>query len=86
MKMKTRRKTMKEKLTEDLKKYEDEIAAINKRLSEFDAQRRQQEEQRQELITHGRRIEGIVAYLRASISAEAEPAQEDAPAENIAAQ
>jgi len=54
---------MKEKLAEDLKKYEAEIGVVNKKLGESD-------EQRANLIAHGRRIEGIVAYLRATLAAE----------------
>ena len=62
---------MKEKLAEDLKKYEAEIAAVNKKLAESD-------EQRAGLIAHGRRCEGIVAYLRAALAEE--PAKTEAPA------
>lgn len=66
---------MKEKLAEDLKKYEAEIAAVNKKLGESD-------EQRAGLIAHGRRCEGIVAYLRAALE---EPAKTEAPAPEEAA-
>lgn len=51
---------MKEKLAADLKKYELEIEHVNKKLAESD-------EQRAGLIAHGRRIEGIVAYIRAAL-------------------
>ena len=64
---------MKTKLAEDLKKYEVEIENVNKKLAESD-------EQRARLIAHGRRIEGIVAYLRATL--EEKPAE--APVENSA--
>lgn len=48
---------MKEALMADLKKYEAEIENVNARLTEV-------EQQKANFITHGRRIEGIVAYLR----------------------
>lgn len=68
------------KQEEDLKKYEAEIASVNKKLAEIDNQRNQ-------LITHGRRIEGIVAYLREALApAEAKSAEDAVPAEPVAAQ
>ena len=73
---------MKEKLAEDLKKYEAEIAAVNKKLGESD-------EQRASLIAHGRRCEGIVAYLRSALADEAAAAPTgpatEAPAAEAAA-
>ena len=62
---------MKEKLAEDLKKYEAEIVVVNKKLAESD-------EQRANLIAHGRRVEGIVAYLRSALAEKA-----PAPAESV---
>jgi len=69
---------MKEKLAEDLKKYEAEIEEVNKRLAAVD-------EQRLQLITHGRRVEGIVAYLRTALSADAKPVVEAEVVETVPA-
>lgn len=71
-------------LKADLAKYEEEILNLNKRLQAM-------EEEKLSLLTHGRRIEGIVAYLRgilnvspknASVPAEAAEASAPAPASN----
>lgn len=65
-----------EKLQADLKKYDGEIEAVNKRLVELD-------DSKAKLLTHGRRIEGIVAYIRAEIAAlqpATPPAEQPAPA------
>jgi uncharacterized protein (DUF3084 family) len=75
---------MKEKLSEDLKKFEAEIENINKRLNELDEQRRKLDEQRQAIITHGRRIEGVVAYIKSTM-AETPALPENKPAEESAA-
>jgi len=42
---------------DDLAKFEKELSAVNEQLSALDAKRN-------ELVRHGVRIEGIVAYLR----------------------
>lgn len=44
-------------LESEIKKYEDEVAALNKRLAEINDARAQ-------LIRHGMHIEGILGYLR----------------------
>ena len=57
----------------ELKKYETEIDAVNKRLAEID-------EARTNVLRHGMRIEGIVAYLKSKITQLQVPDKKEEPA------
>lgn len=59
-------------LKADLAKYEAEIKDLNAKLVAW-------EEEKVKLITHGRRIEGIVAYLRSLLNQVPTPAPTPAP-------
>lgn len=69
---------MKEKLEADLKKYLTEIDTVNKSLAQLD-------EERARLIAHGRRIEGVVAYIRGSLATAEQPEIKRDAAEESAA-
>lgn len=64
-------------LKADLAKYEAEIKDLNAKLVAW-------EEEKVKLITHGRRIEGIVAYLRSLLNPAPAPTPAPAPAPEAA--
>lgn len=54
---------------DELQKYEAELDAVNKNLAELD-------DQRNKIIRHGMRIEGIVVFLRGKLNENPVPQEE----------
>jgi intracellular sulfur oxidation DsrE/DsrF family protein len=61
---------------EDLKKYETELSNVNNALADLDRKRT-------EIIRHGVRLEGIVAYLRDKAKAESSGAESAELSESV---